>query len=121
MFKPILIVDDDEPVLKILTRWFEQEGYDVVTCSRYEDARRYLMNETPSALVTDVRLHAYNGLQLVMMLHHRHPDVRSIVFSAFDDPTIRHEAERIGATFLLKPCNRDELLALVAAPPVVRH
>jgi DNA-binding NtrC family response regulator len=121
MSKPILIVDDEPAVLKVLTRWLEQEGYDVVTCGRYEDARQYLRNEVPLVLVTDVRLGAYNGLQLAMMLHDRDPDARTLVLSAFDDPTIRHETERIGATFLLKPCARDEFLGLVANRAVVKH
>jgi DNA-binding NtrC family response regulator len=121
MSKPVLIVDDEQPMLRILSKWLEQEGYEVVTCSRYEDARQYLRNEIPSVLVTDVRLGAYNGLQLVMMLRDRDPGTPTIVFSAFDDPTIRHEAERIGAIFLLKPLSRLDFLAVMRDAPAVRH
>lgn len=34
-----------------------------------------------------------------------------IVLTGFEDPTLREEAERSGAVFLIKPLRRDELLA----------
>src|SRR3954462_1977645 len=60
---PLLVVEDEQAVLGLLATWLNDEGYEIVTCSRYEDARRYLATHTPAALVTDIRLGAYNGLQ----------------------------------------------------------
>jgi two-component system response regulator HydG len=121
MSKPILIVDDEQPMLRILSRWLEDDGYNVVTCSRYEDARQYLRNEIPLVLITDVRLGEYNGLQLAMMLRDRDPQARTIVVSAFDDPTIRDEANKIGAMFLLKPLGRLDFLAVMREAPTINQ
>ena len=106
----LLIVEDEESVLRLLASWLRDAGYDIVTCTRFEDARRYLVSWTPSALVTDVRLGAYNGLQLAMFLHDRSPEVPIVVFSAFDDPLMRREAQQLGAAFLVKPMAREDLL-----------
>lgn len=108
--RPALIVEDHEPLLAILASWLREEHYDIVTCSRFEDARRYLADRTPSALVTDIRLGAFNGLQLAMELHDRQPNVPIVVISAFDDPTLAREVELLGGVFILKPLGRQDLV-----------
>src|SRR3954471_21958677 len=59
----IVIVDDDDLALGTLKRLVSYWGYDVVTFSRFEDARAFISTRTPDALVVDVRLGSYNGLQ----------------------------------------------------------
>lgn len=109
--KPYLVVDDEESILGILAVWLREAGFDIVTCSRYEDARQYLASQTPAGLITDVRLGAYNGLQLAMLLHDREPGLPIVVLSAFDDPTLRKETDGLGGVFLTKPLRREDLLA----------
>ena len=55
------------------------------------------------ALITDVRLGAFNGLQLAVMARDTHPEIRVIVFSGFDDPVLRSDAEHIGACIWSSP------------------
>src|SRR5437667_3874883 len=93
--KTLLVVDDEQGVLGLIATWLRDAGYDIVTCSRYEDARRYLATQTPGGLITDVRLGAYNGLQLAMLLHDREPEAPIVVLSAFDDPLAKNETERL--------------------------
>src|SRR5713226_7467975 len=92
----LLIVEDEEPVLGLLATWLQDEGYEIVTARRYQEARRYLDSQTPTILVTDVRLGAYNGLQLAVLLHDRRPEVPIIVLSAFDDSAAREQTTRLG-------------------------
>lgn len=108
--QPLLIVDDDESLLGLMATWLKQENYEIVTCSRYEDARQYLASQTPSALITDVRLGRYNGLQLALLVRDRQPDAAIVVVSAFDDPILKKEIDEIGGVFLSKPMRRDELV-----------
>ena len=110
---PLLIVEHDEALLDLIATWLHDEGYDIVTCSRYEDARGYLARQTPAGLITDVRLGAYNGLQLATLLHDREPEAPIVVLSAFDDPLAKNETERLGGLFVLKPTRRQELLATI--------
>jgi hypothetical protein len=39
-----------------------------------------------------------------------HPAMRILVFSGFDDPVLRAEAEQLGATYLVKPVTSRYLL-----------
>jgi DNA-binding response OmpR family regulator len=110
----VLVVDDEEEVLRTLGGLIAQGDYEVVLLSQFVEARHYIDATPPEILVTDVRLGAYNGLQLVLHMRHANPGGRVIVLSAFDDPTIRQEAAALGAGFLCKPVTGRDLLAALA-------
>jgi DNA-binding NtrC family response regulator len=111
--KRILIVDDDRQVLRYLTELLQEEGYDTLACDRFKDARALLATTRPDLLLTDIRLGAYNGLQLGFYARDHHPGLPVIVLTGYEDPTLRDEANRSGAQFLVKPVARLALLAAV--------
>jgi hypothetical protein len=63
------------------------------------------------ALITDVRLGAYNGLHLIALAP---PSIIKIAMSAFPDPVIRQDAEHAQARFLVKPAHCAEISALLS-------
>ena len=109
----ILIVDDDASLLDALERSFLEAGQDVRAYSKFEEARRVLQSTRFDALITDVRLGAFNGLQLAVIGRDTYPDMRLIVFSGFDDPVLRTEAEHVGATYIVKPVTGAQLLHIL--------
>jgi two-component system response regulator PilR (NtrC family) len=109
----ILIVDDDPSLLEALERSFLEAGQDVVAHDSFEEARRTLQTTRFDALITDVRLGAFNGLQLAVIGRDTYPDIRLIVFSGFDDPVLRTEAEHVGATYMVKPVTGAKLLEVL--------
>jgi DNA-binding NtrC family response regulator len=112
--KRIFVVDDDRQVLKFLTELLQDAGYDTVACERYQDAKGLLAASRPDLLLTDIRLGAYNGLQLGIYARDHHPGLPVIVLTGYEDPTLRDEALRSGAQFLMKPVTRALLLETVA-------
>jgi len=109
----ILIVDDDPSLLEALERSFLEAGQDVRAYGSFEEARRVLQTTRFDALITDVRLGAFNGLQLAVIGRDTYPDMRLIVFSGFDDPVLRTEAEHVGATYMVKPVTGAKLLEVL--------
>jgi DNA-binding NtrC family response regulator len=111
-----MIVDDDEGVLqamgKLLARW----GYDPVLFAGFEDARSWLAEHAPAAVVVDVRLGKYNGLQLVHLARKGNPQTVAVAVSGFDDPVLRAEAAQAGAPYLLKPLDLMDLRSLLPIP-----
>ena len=95
----LLLVDDDLSLLGALSRFLSDSGFQVVPCSTFEDAKREIGTLRPDILITDVRLGAFNGLQLALLARDVRPDVRVVVFSGFDDPVLKEEARRVGATY----------------------
>lgn len=112
----LLIVDDDVSLLDAMQRALRDSLRLVVACDTFEKARQMLKDQSFDALITDVRLGAFNGLQLAVMARDMYPDMRLIVFSGFDDPVLRADAEQIGATYLVKPVASVELLKLLEKP-----
>ena len=109
----VLIVDDDAALLDAVRRGFEDAGADVTACSVFEDARRALRSQRFDALITDVRLGAFNGLQLAVVARTDSPDIKLIVFSGYDDPVLRAEAEHAGAQYVVKPVQVADLIRLL--------
>ena len=68
----------------------------------------------PDALVADVRLGDYNGLQLVHLMKQRNPSAVVIAISGIDDPVLRTEAAKAGAAYLLKPTELSQLREYLA-------
>ena len=111
----ILVVDDDRQVLRYLTEILQDAGYDTLTCSRFQDAKALLATTRPALLLTDIRLGAFNGLQLAFFARDHHPGLPVVVLTGYEDPTLREEANRSGAAFLVKPITRAALLEAIRA------
>lgn len=111
--KRVLIVDDDSSLLEALQRALKDGGLDVVAHTTFEGGRHAIRAEPFDAVLTDVRLGAFNGIQLAVVARDAYPDIRIIVFSGFDDPVLRGEAEHINATYLVKPVSGSQLLRLL--------
>jgi two-component system response regulator YesN len=111
----VLIVDDDPAVLEGLRTGFEMEGKPVVTSGAFHDARRRLLEEDFDVLATDVRLGAFNGLQLAVIARDRNPEMKIIVFSGFDDAVLQAEAARLRARYLVKPVSLERLFEVIAS------
>lgn len=107
----ILVVDDEPVVLDLLAWGLRHGGYDVVAVGRFEDAKRCIAEQPPDALVTDVRLGPFNGLQIALQLRDAVPGAPIVVLSGFDDPTLRRETEEMGGAYFVKPLPREALLA----------
>jgi DNA-binding response OmpR family regulator len=106
----VAIVEDDRPVLEALRILVSKWGMAVVALQSFEAARTMLeAGDPPDALVVDVRLGMFNGLQLAYLAKQRNPGIVVIAMSGYDDDTIRKEAAAAGAVFLAKPIDFNGL------------
>jgi DNA-binding response OmpR family regulator len=110
MAPTLLIVDDDPFFLDTMALLFAEEGYRVRTANSFERGELELQRSLPDVLVVDVRLGAFNGLQLTAMAERAIP---TIVLTGHDDATMRRTAHRLGAEFMVKPVPADELFEAV--------
>ena len=110
----VLLVDDEPGLLEALRVALTRAGRVVVACRTFDDARERLLKENFDVLVTDVRLGAFNGIQLAVIARNKAPGMRIIVFSGFDDPVLKDEAAAVGASYMLKPVTAEELLDEIA-------
>jgi DNA-binding response OmpR family regulator len=106
----VLIVDDDEVYLDGMKELLEEAGYEVFLASSFEDGRQRLREHSPDLLIIDVRLGAFNGLQLISTGQVRIP---AIVVTGFDDTVLRADADGFGASYVVKPIKPSTLLDLI--------
>ena len=113
--KRVLLVDDERVLLEGLERALGSR-HDVVGASSFEEAHRLLRAQSFDVLITDVRLGAFNGLQLAGLARDLHPTMLILVFSGFDDVVLRQEASKLNATYLTKPVTAQQLLQIIGSP-----
>jgi DNA-binding NtrC family response regulator len=108
--KSVVIVDDDEAMLRLITTWVVSAGHQVMAFGQFEEAKSYLATTKPDVIIADVRLGAFNGLQLVIQAKLEHPEVTAIVLTGFYDPVLSGEVSKLGASYLVKPIRSEQLL-----------
>ena len=106
----VLVVDDNEDYLVAIKELLECTGYETFVASSLEEGRRELRDHAPDLLILDVRLGAFNGLQLISTDQVRIP---AIVVTGFDDPVLRADASAFDASYVVKPVSPAGLLALI--------
>ena len=117
----ILVVDSGATQLASVLDTLRRAGYRVSGLESFPDAARLLASVHPDLLMADVRLGAFNGLQLVLQRHAARPTEPSIVTNAYADSVLERQARELGAPYLVKPISPDVLLRTVEAllPPLL--
>jgi two-component system NtrC family response regulator len=104
----ILLVDDDESFLEVMSFLLEEEGYEVVRATSGSDAFARLQAGPFPVMVTDLKMPGFDGLTLLKKAHGLDPSLLVIVMTAFGDMGTAVAAMKAGAfDFLPKPCDRD--------------
>lgn len=114
----ILLVDDEERLLKTLGRALRDEGHDVSVSSSAVEARTLLAERSFDLLIVDNRMPEVSGLELIRELarsssESERPEILMMTAHATVESAI--EAMKLGALdYLQKPFEVDELLVVVA-------
>ena len=114
MIKPILIVDDDADILKLLEIRLSASGYKVISASSAEDALT-LFHVNPAALIiSDLRMPNMDGFALFQLIHALDATVPFILLTAHGSiPEAVHATQQGVFSFLTKPFDSKDLLAQV--------
>jgi len=121
----VLLVEDKDSFRRMLVQALESGPWEVTAVGDPREALQALAGGTFDILVTDLRLPAMSGLELLKAAKRAQPALRAVVMSAFGEPADIVEAIRWGADdFLPKPFDLDvfgavldRLRSLRMAPP----
>ena len=113
----ILLVDDEEKILKRLGRALRDEGHEVIEATSAHDALRHLADKSFDVLIADNIMPGMTGLELVREIVRTMPESdRPLLLMMTAHATVESaiEAMKLGALdYLQKPFEVDELLAQV--------
>jgi len=107
----VLIVDDEEEILRTIERYFSFfEGITLTTANSFEAAKQAINNESPNIVITDVNLGDGNGLDLIAIAQKYTKSTQVIVVTGASDTERVVDALELGAVdYIKKPLDLEEL------------
>jgi DNA-binding NtrC family response regulator len=110
----VLIVEDHDRLREQLGRFYEEEGYKVVTAACGEEAIERLARERFAIVVSDVKMPGVDGFQLARHIREKYADTDIILITAFGNIKQAVEAMKLGASdYITKPF-QPEAIRLVS-------
>ncbi|HEX3739776.1 MAG TPA: sigma-54 dependent transcriptional regulator [Terriglobales bacterium] len=92
----ILICDDERSICEMLDITLRREGYKVETVTSGEVAKRKIESALYDIIVTDIKMPAIDGIEVLRHAHKLSPDSAVILITAVDDYEAAVEAVKAG-------------------------
>src|SRR5688500_5049968 len=112
--KRLLVVDDEAPVLRLVTRILATENYDVTSAESGVAASRVIQQPGFAGvdlLITDLMMPGMNGRELAAVVRNANPQVRVLYITGFADTLFTGVKELgPGESFIEKPFGAEGLL-----------
>ncbi len=113
--KNILVVDDEEPIRRLLGYLLQTHGYPVALAADAREARRQLEERTFALILCDVNMPGESGMDLVRHVLTEYPCTAAIMVTGLDSPVLANAALDMGAFgYVIKPFEANEVLINVA-------
>jgi len=107
----ILIVDDEENILRSLKRLLRQDGYRILTAINGDSALQLMAKYNVQVILSDMRMPEISGTELLKKVSDLHPHTIRMILSGYADINAVTEAVNNGGLykFLLKPWDDNGL------------
>lgn len=107
----ILVVDDDEKMLKSIVNILKIKGYETSIAKNGKEALMKIEDEFFNVLLLDIRLPDMTGIELLSLIKDTKPKMRKIILTGYPDAKTAIDAVNKKAdAYLIKPYNPNELL-----------
>ncbi len=119
MAKKILIIDDEELIIKSLRKLLEREGVIVFVAKNARDALIMIEEEYFDLIITDIRMPGMNGVDAVKSIYENLEDrnlkkIPVIFITGYADEEIRKNAELLNpVAYIYKPFDTIELVSRI--------
>ncbi|MEW6602784.1 MAG: response regulator, partial [Nitrospirota bacterium] len=110
----ILVVDDEEIVVKNLERYLQKEGYSVVTANNGAEALRKLDAADFDLVMTDLKMKEVDGLKVIEKAKNRNAEIQAVMITGYASVDSAIEAIKKGAFhYLKKPFKLEDVKSTV--------
>jgi len=109
----VLIVDDDEGVRRVLSRWVADMGYTVQAAADADSALDILREHQVDVALVDVRMPGHDGIWLLDQARRLFPETALVLATGLTemDPMVTLRPGVVG--YIVKPFNRDDLAKVI--------
>ena len=111
----VLLVNADREKLARMANTVKRKGFTALQATTYPEAKRLFESEFPQAMIADIRLGEFNGLQLLIRARAVKADIPVIITSDIADPVLEREARSHGARFVVGPVDATQILSWISA------
>jgi len=106
----ILIVDDEQSMCQFLSVLMRREGYEVLTAESGAVALKLLDENSPDAVITDLKMPEMDGIQLLDEIKRRDENIPVIIMTAYASQKSAIDALNLGAfQYLEKHAKNDDI------------
>ena len=106
-----MIVDDDEGIRILLSRWLSRWGFEPLLAASADEALAQMTTEAVPIVLCDVMMPVHDGLWLAEQIHQRWPETALIMASGAQDMQTITTSRRHGAVdYVTKPFGREMVL-----------
>jgi DNA-binding NtrC family response regulator len=111
----VLLVDDEEQFLKVLSQRLEGKGLKVDTSTTGEEALKKVKGKDFDAIILDLVMPGMSGIETLKRIRSENPDLQIILLTGHATVEKGVEAMKTGAVdFLEKPADLNKILEKVA-------
>jgi len=109
--KTLLLLDDEENILRALARVFRRDGYRILSTTSISEAFTLLAENDVQVIISDQRMPEMSGTEFFSQVKAIHPDTVRIVLSGYTDLKSVTDAINEGAIykFLTKPWDDKQI------------
>ena len=106
----VLVVDDEEPIRRLLTRWLSGWGYEAKQAANAEEAIEIMAAEAAEIVLCDVMMPVHDGIWLTEQVRTRWPQTAVIMASSAQDmETVTRMRKQGAVDYVTKPFGREML------------
>lgn len=110
----ILIIDDENIILKSCLRILRNDNFLIDTASSGDEGLRLAGENNFDIVITDIKMPGISGMDVLASLRKNKPDVIVIIFTGFATVENAREALKMGAfDYIPKPFTKEELRSVV--------
>jgi len=110
----ILVVDDDNDMCLLLSRFLTRNDYVVASANSGQGAIEWMKKNKPDLVLCDFRLDDMTGMELMGKIKEMHPQASIIIITGYSDVKDAVEVMKLGAfDYVTKPLFPDEILLTI--------
>ncbi len=119
----ILVVDDEEDILELMTSALMNEDHTIITAKSGEEAWEKLKTHEVNLVISDQQMSSMDGLSLLKKIKIKYPDIITIMLTGYAKvDTAMNAINEAGVyKFFAKPCSIEDLQATVKRALELKH
>ncbi|WP_457625201.1 sigma-54-dependent transcriptional regulator [Persephonella sp.] len=110
----ILLIDDEESILKVIKKFLEDKGFYVDTAKSRSQALNLIFDNRYSVILSDYRLPDGTGIEILESFRKKDRDTPFVIITAYGSINGAVEAIQKGAShYIAKPIDAENLLKII--------